>query len=353
MIKKIIRPVQAVVEGANKVSAGDLDIELEEGRDEMGNMGIALNKMVAGIRDRVVLAEEIAEGNLQVTVDILSEKDGLGKALDKMVSELNAILSSVSSSVLQVTAAANEISTASQILSQGSAEQAASLEEVTASMVQMGSQTSFNAENASEAKNIAGVSDNVAKNGQKSMSIMSRSMEQIAENSVLTQKVVKTIDDIAFQTNLLALNAAVEAARAGVHGKGFAVVAEEVRNLASRSAKAAAETAELIANSNKQIHDGVSICEETGLVLGEITGNIGKTSRFIEEIAVASSEQANGISQINIGLGQIGEVTQRNTASAEETASAAVEMAAQADVLMDLVHRFRLKDNIKYLEVLS
>ncbi len=269
-------------------------------------------------------------------------------ATNECIDQVNTVLSQVKSTVTQVAAASTQVSSAAQSLSQGATESAASLEEITSSMMEIGSQTSTNAENATQANSIAGHVAEAASTGQDQMEQMTGAMRKISSNADKTQKVVKTIDDIAFQTNLLALNAAVEAARAGVHGKGFAVVAEEVRNLAARSAKAAAETAELINNNNKEIQDGVKISESTAEALKRIVENVSQTKDLVAEINAASSEQANGISQINVGLGQIDAVTQQNTANAEESAAAAEELNAQADNLKNLVGKFILIDNLTF-----
>ncbi len=230
-----------------------------------------------------------------------------------------------------------------EIRAQGVTEQAAALEEITASMNEIGSQTTTNADNATQANSFASTVARAAEVGQERMDNMNNAMKQIAENGEQTQMVIKTIDDIAFQTNLLALNAAVEAARAGQHGKGFAVVAEEVRNLAARSAKAAAETADLIEKSNKEIFEGVSICQQTAEALSEISENAGKNNDLVAEIASASSDQAQGLAQINTGLAQIEQVTHQNTASSEETASASVEMSKQAAEIREHIAKFKLK----------
>jgi methyl-accepting chemotaxis protein len=175
------------------------------------------------------------------------------------------------------------------------------------------------------------------------MKKMIESMTLITKNSQDVQKVIKVIDDISFQTNLLALNAAVEAARAGAHGKGFAVVAEEVRNLASRSAKAAAETAQMIENNSKQINEGAEIATLTADTLNGIVEQSQQVAALVGEIAKASSEQAQGIAQVSQGLSQIDSVTQQNTAAAEETASVSNEMSGQAAKLQGLVGQFKLR----------
>ena len=195
-----------------------------------------------------------------------------------------------------------QINDATQALSQGSTEQAAALEQISASMRQSFSQITNNADNSTEADQISKSANKLAGIGREKMNKLENAMKEITENGEQTRKVIKTIDDIAFQTNLLALNAAVEAARAGVHGKGFAVVAEEVRNLAARSAKAASETAELIDKSNDKINEGAELSLQTADAFEEISLESQKLESLIGEIATASREQSEGITQINLGL---------------------------------------------------
>lgn len=344
-VRSLLDPITKGVDFANILSRGDMSARLKLDRtDEFGDLGDSLDRMAEAMEYKATIAKTIASGDLRVDVDLASGSDTIGLALQEMVQSLGNIISEINISVNQINNAASQVSDSSQALSQGAIESAASLEEITASVAEMGSQTSQNAETATEANLLSEKATRAAGTGEERMERMTNSMQQISANAEQTQKVIKTIDDIAFQTNLLALNAAVEAARAGRHGKGFAVVAEEVRNLAARSAKAAAETAELIENSNKQIEDGVGISEQTADALKEISENASKTSTLISEIATASAEQAQGIAQINIGLGQVDSATQANTASSEETASAAEEMSAQATTLQHLVAQFKLKD---------
>lgn len=184
------------------------------------------------------------------------------------------------------------------------------------------------------------------------MQEMVRAMGEINQAGQQINRISMVIDEIAFQTNLLALNAAVEAARAGVHGKGFAVVAEEVRNLASRSANAAREATEIVEASQMRAQQGVQVATKTAEALTKIRAGIGEVSTLVEGIARAAKEQSQGISEINTSLALIDQVTQNNSASAEESAAAAEELAAQAAMLKNLVSQFHI-DQIPLNSALS
>ncbi len=274
--------------------------------------------------------------------NLKGEKIGMFEVLNDVSEkcQIQRVAKEISSVSSELDISCTEVSTASESLSQGATDQAAALEEVTATMTQIESQITANAENAVKASNLTREATELASQGKSQMEKMVSAMEQITENSTLTQNIIKTIDDIAFQTNLLALNAAVEAARAGHHGKGFAVVAEEVRNLASRSAKATAETSALVDKSNSQINDGMNITRTTAESLLKITEVIGSVNELASSIAIASNEQAQGISQVNIGLNQVDNVMQQNAVNAQETADSASRLAQQEETLNELVRQF-------------
>ena len=238
----------------------------------------------------------------------------------------------------QVASAAGQVSSASQTLAEGASEQAASIEETSASLEEMSSMTKRNAENAQKANDLAKQTRVAADKGAGDMQTMNSAMEAIKTSSDDIAKIIKTIDEIAFQTNILALNAAVEAARAGEAGLGFAVVADEVRNLAQRSAQAAKETAAKIEGAISKTGQGVDISKKVSETLNEIVTKARQVDELAAEVASASREQTQGITQINIAVGQMDKVTQSNAANAEECAAAAAELNTQAMTMTNSVN---------------
>jgi methyl-accepting chemotaxis protein len=237
----------------------------------------------------------------------------------------------------QVAAASGQVSGSGQSLAEGASEQAASLEETSASLEELASMTRRNAEHADGAKVLAADTRRAADTGAADMQQMSAAMADLQKASASVAKIVKTIDEIAFQTNILALNAAVEAARAGEAGAGFAVVADEVRNLAQRSASAAKETTITIEESVRMSERGVALSGKVVDGFSEILSKARRVDEIVAEIATASREQSDGISQINTAVSQMDKVTQSNASSAEESAAAAEEMNSQAAVLKGCV----------------
>jgi methyl-accepting chemotaxis protein len=248
------------------------------------------------------------------------------------------VVEGLSESADQVTASSGQVSSSSQQLAEGASQQAASIEETSSSLEEMASMTKRNAQNAAEANRLMTESKSVVEQANHSMISLTTLMYEISRASEDTQKIVKTIDEIAFQTNLLALNAAVEAAGAGEVGAGFAVVADEVRNLAMRAAEAAKNTANLIEGIIKKIKDGSVLVERTSADFSRVEDSTAKMRGLIGEIAAASSEQAQGIEQVNRAISEMDRVVQQNASTTEESASASEEMSALAQQMKTFVY---------------
>lgn len=254
-----------------------------------------------------------------------------------IVAPLRRIAESLNSGAEQAAAAASQVASGSQKLAEGASEQAAALEETSASLEEMTSMLKRNAEAAGKAKTVACETRSAADVGASDMAEMKNAMNEIKVSSGEVAKIVKDIDEIAFQTNILALNAAVEAARAGEAGAGFAVVADEVRSLAQRSAFSAKQTAEKIEDAIAKSERGVQISNKVAISFDQIASKTREVDQYVAEIATASQEQAQGVSQVNLAVTQMDKVTQSNAASAEESAAASEELSSQALSVEDSV----------------
>jgi methyl-accepting chemotaxis protein len=271
----------------------------------------------------------LAKGDLDAPVPEFGSIDELrrmSRQFGEFVAEVTRVLTSVRSAANALVAASSQVSSASQALSQGTTEQATSVQEITANLEQMNAIINQNASNSGETRRIAVKGAREAEEGGKAVQETVGAMHKIADR-------VSIIEEIARQTNLLALNAAIEAARAGDHGRGFSVVASEVRKLSERSQSAAKEIGELATSS-------VRIAERSGSLLAELLPSIRKTAELVEEVAAGSNEQATGVQQINRAMGQVDSVTERSATAAEQLASTAEEMTTQAHALRDLVASF-------------
>lgn len=256
-----------------------------------------------------------------------------------MVNTLTQITQDLGDSSKEVSVASSQLDAASEKLAEGSTEQAASIQETSSTLEETSSMVQQNRENTKQAAVLAKQSKEYASTSNEQMHSMMSAMEDLKKSSGEIAKIIKVIDEIAFQTNILSLNAAVEAARAGEAGKGFAVVAEEVRSLAQRSAQAAKDTAVIIESNITMSENGARIAREVQQSVSDIDEQSKKVSELLDEISVATDEQAQGVSQINKAISQMEIVLASNASTAEESAAASKALYAQTLNMNEIIER--------------
>ena len=347
-------PIKLCTERIVKLAQGDLSspVPVVKAKDETGILAEATQALVndfnkiIGDMDRVL--NSMANGNFDIKNDDADEiyvgdfrrlRDSVGI----ITARLSDTLRQINVAADQVSSGADQVSAGAQALSQGATEQASSIEELAATIMSISEMINRNAKDAENASQMTAEAGGKMMEANQKMEGLVSAMTEISDSSAETKNIIKTIEDIAFQTNILALNAAIEAARAGEAGKGFAVVADEVRNLAAKSAEAAQNTTNLIEGTVQAINNGSALVGEVADVMNQVSEAAGKVAVLNDKISEASKEAADSITQVTVGVEQISNVVQTNSATAEQSAAASEELSGQAQMLDSLVSEFKLR----------
>lgn len=349
-IDRYLRPLSNLEQAVKELSKGNLHYKLDyKSNDELGNLADSLRTstfiMYSYIKDIDRAMSEMANGNfdLEASQPFIGDFQNIEVSIDKFMQTMSSTLSHIRIASEQVSAGSTQVADGAQALAQSATQQASSVDVLSIELADVSAHIKANAKNASSVNQLASVVSDKIHTSNERMAEMSAAMSNISSSSEEIDKIIKTIEDIAFQTNFLALNAAMEAARAGAAGKGFAVVAEEVRNLATKSSEAAKQTGVLIESSVSSVKNGVQIACETAESLMEVVTGAEEITKLISEISQTSAEQTDSIMKITIGVAQISSVVQINSGTSEESAAASEELSSQADMMKSLVSAFKLK----------
>ncbi|MBR2876429.1 MAG: hypothetical protein IKC01_04765 [Clostridia bacterium] len=348
--KQIAAPIVNTTNRLVRVVEGDLHGETpvthrgDETQVLNDAMVSTIREFSAYIKDIERFLSEISEGNLNVTSDLeyVGDFAKIREALTKIRDNLKGTISGIKVASEQVSSGSDTLSSSAQLLAYNTSEEAATLEEISSMTNDIETNVGKNAHATVEASELLKNIVSTVEVGSEKMTEMKESMDEIQRSSEEIEKIVKMIDDIAFQTNILSLNAAVEAARAGAAGKGFAVVADEVRNLATKSAEAAKNTMTLVETSTRSVKLGGELTIETDKSLKAINESIAQFTQLMDDITVASKEQEGAIKQITLGIEQLANSVQSNSATAQQSAASTKELNNLAGSLKDEVEHFRI-----------
>ncbi len=349
VLTRRLKPLGKLADTAGEIANGDLSARFDYNcNDEIGKLctefGNCIDAMQTYVDDISNVLTAVSKGDLTVYPDVEYKGDfiKIEDSLRLILEELSGIMSEINAGSLGVLNGSNQMAIGSQSLADGSSKQASAIEQISATLATVSDKIAVNAKNASDAGELSRQTQEKVNQQDAEIQSMVSAMNDISSTSREIEKIINTIEDIAFQTNILALNAAVEAARAGEVGKGFAVVADEVRNLSGKSDEAAKSSATLIHAAIQAVSNGSDIALKTADSMKEVKEMSSQTAELIAKIADASFEQNESISQITTGIEQISQVIQTNSATAEETAASSRELSGQSKHLEEQVARFRL-----------
>lgn len=350
MVQQHIETKKKILACVGEFAKGNFDAPVEKFsgerffiNDTIEDIRSAFKRVTAEI-ERFCIAVDTGDLAIEVKPEgFTGEYRNIITTMESALVSLNKTISTASEQVGQVAITVEQMTQSSQSLATNSQITSSSVDEVSSSAEETNAQVRANASAADNAAKLVGTTAEVANNGNQKIAEMVAAMEGIRVSSQDIAKIIKVIDEIAFQTNLLALNAAVEAARAGQHGRGFAVVAQEVRNLAGRSAKAARETSELIEDASTRVHSGVRIADEARESFTRIATDIQEVQTLVRDIAVASSEQSRGVTQINEAIGEVAKAALATSQQADELAAGAAQMQSATEIMRRDFARFSLR----------
>ena len=350
VVQRILKPLQKVTDSANKLVQGYLDVDLDiRSKDELNILADAFNRVGEALRQKVEVAHTIAQKNLMTYVPLTSDDDALGIALIEMRQALFQAIKELADHSKRMHTESDTLSDTLQVLVTGSAKSSEAIVNIESSIKKLNKQTRDNAKRSNEAASLATQAHSGSTHGKERMAEMMQSMDKITQGASEIKKIIRVIDDIAFQTNLLALNAAVEAARAGAHGKGFAVVAEEVRNLASRSAKAAQETNQLIEEAIGQVDQGSHVAQATSDSLNTIIEQVDRINDIIGLINKESEQQTQEVDSITSAISQASVVAESNSQQISDASHSVASIATTAKELDEIARLFKYRDDGKVL----
>lgn len=352
---QLTQPIVALNDVAQELAEGNLDVTLDiVSENEIGELADSIQKTVDRLKEYINYIDEIssvldrlADGKLKFTLkyDYAGEFAKVKTALLHISGSFEQMIEDIIDSSTQVSIGADELSKAAQNIAEGAMTQAASVQELVATTESVSQQVEENTEDAQKSATETSRVTHMMQDSREQMNQMMEAMNKITETSNEVVSIIKTIEDIADQTNLLALNASIEAARAGEAGKGFAVVASEIGSLADDSSKAANNTRDLIEISLQQIDRGSSLAQNVVQSMQDVLDAVEEVNGMIGKSAENNEAQNQSMEQIRVGIEDISKGVEDNSASAEETSATSQELAAQAATLEELVKRFDLKDH--------